>query len=141
MHYIHTQRIPREIVAAGALAGLVAGFTVPGRLARLALWGIFGATAATFRSLTVEVDDTDVKLQFGGGLIKRSFPLECIRSVSQVKTTLLQGWGMRCLGDGWLYNIYGLDAVELQLHSGKRALIGTDESQRLAEAISEKIGR
>ena len=62
MHYVHTQRIPKEVLAAGTLAGVAAGFTVPGRLARLALWAIFGTTAATFRSLTVEVDENDVKL-------------------------------------------------------------------------------
>ena len=45
------------------------------------------------------------------------------------------GWGIRFTAFGWLFNVSGLDAVELALDSGKRVRIGTDEPRRLAEAV------
>ena len=53
----------------------------------------------------------------------------------------MQGWGIHHVGDGWLFNIYGFDAVELHFHSGKRAVIGTDEAEKLAEAINEQLSK
>ena len=44
--------------------------------------------------------------------------------------------GIRWWGHGWLYNVSGFKAVEIELASGKRLRIGTDEPERLAQAIS-----
>ena len=139
MGYQHTQKVPGKLLTAATLAGFAIGLTPPGILLRIATWGTLGAVAATFRSLTVEVDDSQVKVQFGEGLIKRSFPLKEISSADKVKTTPLQGWGVRWVVGGWLYNIYGLDAVELHFNDGKRALIGTDDPDNLLAAINEQL--
>jgi hypothetical protein len=112
--------------------------TLPGLLARLAVVGVMGAVAYSFRSLTVEVDDNEIRLQFGDGPIRKNFLLSDVTSVETTRTSPLSGWGMRFIGKGWLYNIYGLDAVEVTLAGGKRVLIGTDEPETLAAAINDR---
>ncbi len=139
MHYSHTQKVPDKVFAAVTVASLALGLTPPGILARLALVGVLGATAYTFRSLTVSVDDSNVFIQFGDGPIKKSFALSDISTVKTVRTTPMQGWGIHWLGNGWIYNIYGLDAVEVCFRDGKRALIGTDEPDKLASAIDGRL--
>ncbi len=139
MHYSHTQKIPEKILLGAGIASLALGLTPPGFLARLALTGLLGATVYNFRSLTVEVDDSEIKIQFGDGPIKKTFNLHDVTSVHAVRTTPLQGWGVHFTGYAWLYNIYGLDAVEVNFNNGKSVLIGTDEPDKLAAAIDGRL--
>jgi hypothetical protein len=136
MYYLHTQRVPSKVMTIATLAGLAIGLTPPGLIARLALMGTLGTVAAVFRSLTVEVDDNKVSFWFADGFIKKTFRLDDIDSVKKVRTTPLQGWGAHWIGGGWLYNVYGLDAVELQLKNGNRVWIGTDEPESLISALN-----
>jgi hypothetical protein len=138
MHYSHTQKVPDNVMAVATLAGLALGLTPPGLIARLAVVGVMGAVGYQFRSLTVEVDDNELRLQFGDGPIRKTFPLSEVTGVQTTRTSPLAGWGMRWIGSGWLYNIYGLDAVELTMAGGKRVLVGTDEPEELAAAINER---
>ena len=41
--------------------------------------------------------------------------------------------------NGWLFNVSGLQAVEIFLRSGKKYRIGTDEPERLVEAIRANL--
>src|SRR5271170_5655598 len=136
MYYLHTQRVPTKVMTIASMAGLAIGLTPPGFLLRLALLGTLGTCAAIFRSLTVEVTDSSISLWFADGFIKRTFSLEDVESVNQVRTTPFQGWGMHWIGGGWLYNVYGLDAVELRFKNGSRAWIGSDEPESLAAALN-----
>jgi hypothetical protein len=138
MHYQHTQKVPEGVMTVATLAGLAIGLTPPGLIARIAAVSVMGAVAYSFRSLTVEVDDNELRLQFGDGPIRKRFALADVTGVKTTRTSPLYGWGMRFTFDGWLYNIYGLDAVELSLSGGKRVLIGTDEPEKLAAAINER---
>src|SRR5262249_53221886 len=96
-----------------------------------------GAISSTFKSLTVSVDADSLNLQFGSRLVKKSFPLQTIKSVTKIRTTPMQGWGIHFIGKGWLYNVYGLDAVEVEFKDGKRAFIGTDEPDELVAVINQ----
>jgi hypothetical protein len=117
------------------IAGLAIGLTPPGLLMRVALLGTLGAVGAAFRSLTIEVRDQAVHLSFGDGVIKKIFPVSEIDAAKQVRTTPLNGWGIHWIGNGWLYNIYGLDAIELAMKDGKRVWLGTDDPENLLAAI------
>ena len=139
LNYIHTQKVPGKAMVALSAAGLAIGLTPPGLLARLALLGVLGAAAVNFRSLTVEVDDNEVSMRFGGGPIKKAFRLIDIESAYTTRTTPFHGWGVHWIGVGWLYNIWGLDAVELCFKSGQRAFIGTDDPENLAAAINSRV--
>ena len=90
-----------------------------------------------FSSLTVEVDSKMVSIRFGPGLIRRSFLLADITAVRPVRNSWVHGWGIRMLWRGWLYNVSGLDAVEIAMANGRVHRIGTDEPQALAAAIEE----
>jgi len=92
-------------------------------------------------ALTVEVDDALVRLRFGIGLVRKSFRLDEIASCRPVRNKWWWGWGIRLIPGGWLYNVSGLDAVELELKNGKVFRIGTDEPQVLSDFIRLKLGQ
>ena len=43
--------------------------------------------------------------------------------------------GIRLTRHGWMWNISGLDAVELEYKDGKKFRIGTNQPQKLCQAI------
>ncbi len=45
-------------------------------------------------------------------------------------------WRIRYIGTDWLYNVAGLDAVEIILTSGTRTRSGTDEPAALVAALA-----
>ena len=92
-----------------------------------------------FHSLTVEVTSRTVTLWFGPGLIRRSFPVRDIRGARSVKNRWYYGWGIRWTPHGWLYNVSGLDAVEIELGSGKSVRIGTDRPEELTTTILQAL--
>lgn len=86
-------------------------------------------------SLTTVVSEDDVQVSFGIGLIRRRIALNRITSAEAVRNHWIYGWGIRWIPNGWLWNVSGLDGVELALVNGRRFRIGTDEPERLAAAI------
>jgi hypothetical protein len=112
----------RESLAGGAVIGVVAIFMV------LSLF-----------SLTTVVSDDAVRVWFGIGLISRRIALDRITSARPVGNNWIFGWGVRWIPGGWLWNVSGLDAVELSLVSGRRFRIGTDEPEELAAAIQKAL--
>jgi hypothetical protein len=62
-------------------------------------------------------------------------PLDEIETVAIVRNHWWNGFGIRS-GSGFrLYNVSGLDAVELHLKSHDVRRIGTDDPQGLADAL------
>jgi hypothetical protein len=59
-----------------------------------------------------------------------------ITDIRQVRNKWYYGWGIRKIPGGWMYNVWGLDAVELELQSGKKFRIGTDEPTELLGILS-----
>lgn len=92
-----------------------------------------------FYQLSVEVNDQAIRLKFGIGLLHKTIPLDQLNGVTPVRNKWWYGLGIRFTPNGWLWNIYGLDAVEIAYKSGKRFRIGTAEPQALAQAIGNKI--
>lgn len=90
-------------------------------------------------SLTVWIDDRAVRIRFGFGMWKKTFVLDQIQSAAAVRNHWIDGWGIHYFGNGWLYNIAGMDAVELTFKDGKKARIGTDEPDKLAAAIQAAL--
>jgi hypothetical protein len=92
-----------------------------------------------FSSLTVEVDGEELRHYFGPGFWKKTYLLDEIESIKQVRNSWIFGWGIRITPHGWLYNVSGLDAVQIQLRSGRKFRIGTDDPQGMIDAISQKV--
>jgi hypothetical protein len=59
-----------------------------------------------------------------------------IESIRIVRNSWLDGFGIRMRPGYRLYNVSGLDAVELRLKSGDIRRIGTDDAHALAGALT-----
>ena len=137
MIYRHTQRgtlILAACLASAALAAVLsrlsghwtAAFIVP---------VVMIVLAVLFSSLTVEVTDDGLRWYFGPGLWTYRLGFDEIASVAVVRNRWWYGWGIR-IGPGFrLYNVSGLDAVELRLHASDARRIGTDDPDGLAAAL------
>ena len=140
--YHHTQS--GTVTRIAAVAGLAVAVYILARAgAHPVLWLVAAlAVVAVFAlgSMTIEVDQTRLAFWFGPGWIRRSFPLAEIRSWAVVKNPWWYGWGIHRTPHGWLYNVGGTGAVQLELQDGRRLRLGTDEPERLAEAIQVMKG-
>jgi hypothetical protein len=96
---------------------------------------ILAAVAVVFHSLTVEIGNDELRWHFGPGLWTYRLPLNEIQSVTVVQNHWSNGFGIRMAPGFTLYNVSGLDAVELKLKSGEIRRIGTDDPQGLAAAL------
>jgi hypothetical protein len=94
-----------------------------------------------FYSLTVEITSAKMTVSFGPGFIKKIFKLDEIKSAKTVRNSWWYGWGIRLTPHGWMYNVSGLDAVELELRGGKKFRVGTDAPEKLVNAIRSGTGR
>lgn len=95
---------------------------------------------ASFGSLTVTGHPDRLEIRFGIGWIRRSWPIREIVGAEPVRNRWFYGWGIRWLPGAFLYNVTGLDAVELTLRGGARVRIGTPDPSGLAGFVRERIG-
>jgi hypothetical protein len=102
---------------------------------------ILGMATFLFASLTVEIDEEFLTVRFGPGLIRKSIPLRLIVGCQAVRNHWYYGWGIRKVPGGWMYNVSGLDALELRLQDGSIFRFGTDDPQGLMQAIGQVLGR
>ena len=93
----------------------------------------------TFSRLTVTVDDQMIKIQFGLRIIRKTFLLREIEAYRVVKNPWYYGWGIRFTPRGWLFNVSGFLAIELQMKNGKCYRIGTDDPDNLAKTLNETL--
>ena len=94
-----------------------------------------------FTRLTVTVDDQMIKVQFGLRVIRKAFRLNEIEAYRVVKNPWYYGWGIRFTPRGWLFNVSGFSAIELQMKNGKTYRIGTDDSDNLAAALNKVLNK
>ncbi len=140
MAYYHIQRMPEKWFYTAGLASLLVGLTPPGILAKVAAIGLLGGVTASMKSLTVAIDENTLQFWFGDGLFKKKYALDDVVCASQYRLKPYHGWGIHWIGGGWLYNVYGLDAVEITMKSGKKIYLGTDAPEELARAINDSLG-
>lgn len=108
-------------------------------LIMLIMMAILSPVLVIFHALTIEVGLDRVRCAFGPGWVSRTIPVERIRAVRAVRTGFLDGWGIRLVRGGWLWNVSGFDAVELRLDSGRVFQMGTDRPGEVVEAIEAVI--
>ena len=96
---------------------------------------------ASFVSLQVVIDEKYLRIKFGYGIYRKKFSLNDIASAKSVKNHWYYGWGIKV----WfwpkmrIYNVFGFDAVEIKMKSGKIYRIGTDEPKNLEQTIIHSI--
>ena len=101
--------------------------------------GILLLCLVLFHSLTVRVNRNDISIAFGAGLISKGFMIADVERVSVVRTRWYHGWGIKKIWGGWLFNVSGFDAVQLNMRDGRVYQIGTDQPQQLSAAITEAM--
>ncbi|HUW58729.1 MAG TPA: hypothetical protein VMZ92_18980 [Planctomycetota bacterium] len=106
----------------------------------LPIGGLLLVVLVLFGTLTVVVRTDEVEVRFGPGLIRKRWALREFVSVKRVRNRWWYGFGIRWIGTGWLYNVSGLDAVELVRRNGRAVRIGTDEPDALETALREAMG-
>jgi hypothetical protein len=137
--YRHTQfgTITVLVLAAGISLVVVISARVGWHPVSTVVGGILGLGLMLFHSLTIEVDRRRVRCAFGPGIISRQVPLVEIAAARPVRNRWYWGWGIRLTPAGWMFNVSGLDAVELELVQGGRFRIGTDEPELVVRAIAQ----
>ena len=144
MPYRHTQ--PGITILATCTAIGVVGAVIAWRITGLpatliAMLIVLAAFCIVFHSLTVEVEGRELSWYFGPGLWTYRLALGEVRSVSVVRNQWQNGFGIRKAPGLTLYNVSGLDAVELKLKSGEVRRIGTDDPRGLAAALNAAMSR
>jgi hypothetical protein len=124
----------------GALVLIVLAGTVPLANPQRVIVSVVAVLLALavllFGSLTVSVSYEQIDVRFGPGLIRKRFRSAEVLQVKPVRNHWYYGWGIRLTPRGWLFNVSGLDAVELLMRDGRTYRIGTDQPKELAAAIS-----
>ena len=141
--YSHTQIGWVTIVAIGLCIIFIAYALMVGefRSVPFIVLIVLGICLVLFPTLTVSGDQDNLEIRFGPGIIRRKFLFKDIESCKVVKNPWYYGWGIRRIPDGWLYNVSGLYAVEIQMKNGKKYQIGTDVPDELAQFIQQQIVR
>lgn len=142
MPYHHTQPGSTLLASCTAIGvvGAVIAWRISGQPATLiAMLIVLAGIGVVFHSLTVSIEDRELSWYFGFGLWTYRLGLDEIRSVSVVRNQWRNGFGIRKAPGFSLYNVSGLDAVELKLKSGEIRRIGTDDAKGLAAALSEAM--
>jgi hypothetical protein len=139
IQYKYTQfgTLTISVLIPGAVVLGIIGTVTGWRPVSSAVLVILLACVVLFYSLTAEIRNGHLEIRFGIGLIRKRFDLKEIEKAYPVRNHWYYGWGIRLIPHGWLFNVSGLDAVEIAMSSGKRYRIGTDQPNELARAINE----
>jgi transcriptional regulator with XRE-family HTH domain len=100
---------------------------------------VFVVLAVLFFSLSIKVNKQEISWYFGPKFWRRSVKLSEVKECYVVRNSVLNGFGIRALGEGWLYNVSGLLAVEVRLKGGSVVRLGSDEPNYLKQAIEIAI--
>jgi len=141
--YKHTQTGWATLVTAACVFPIVAiatqaGMAGMGALTLLSLT-VVGLIAAMFGWMTVTLTSDRFSWRFGIGLIGKSVSVADIRGTRSVRNPWYYGWGVRLTPKGWLYNVSGLSAIEIELANGRHLLIGTDEPDVLQAELQKVV--
>ena len=122
------------LVASRATSGLR---TMPApAIAAMALtFAIMIAVSAVFSRLTIRVANGTIHWHFGLGALAHDLPVADVVRGTVVTNPIWSGYGVRLMRNGWLYNVAGRRAVDLELRNGRHVRLGSDEPEALAHAI------
>lgn len=142
--YRHTQTGPWWIFAVGIVALVVVGGVAGDADALLAaLLAVFAvlmvAVLLIATRLTVVADPEGLTLFFGWGWPRKRILFANVERATQVRNSWWYGFGIRKIPRGWMWNVYGLDAIEVTSTAGKPFRIGTDEPEALLAVVSTHV--
>lgn len=94
-----------------------------------------------FYQLTITVSSTHVSFKLGVGLIRKTYKISDISTCRPVVNSPLYGVGIRMIPGGWLFNVTGIDAIELRFRNKASVVrIGTNKPEEISRLIHSIIG-
>ena len=97
---------------------------------------IFIISLLLFFQMKTSVNSQKIQISYGIGLIKKTIRINEIENIIIVRNKWYYGIGIRMLKNGWLYNIQGLNAIELKMKNSKSIIrIGTADGKKLKKEI------
>jgi len=128
VRYRHTQRAALLLVVLGGAIAItlivgiaaIAGWQPVVLAVVIPLLVVLAAVLVLFSSMTVEVDDEALRIAFGPGFIRYALSLERVQAWRTVRNPWWYGWGIHYTPGGWLYNVSGMEGVEIVLSDGRR---------------------
>ena len=142
--YSHTQigwlSIATMGIAVGAIVFVMfaAPYNIVAFLIMSVVLAVFVTCLILFSFMTISVNGGYLVIRIGPA-IRKSLSFEKIESCRVIKVPWYYGWGIRIVPHGWLYRVSGFHAVEIIMKDGSRYLVGTDEPQKLAAFINERL--
>ncbi len=100
---------------------------------------IIAALQVVFYQLTTIVTESTLTVRYGIGLVAFRFPLSEITQVTEQTVPWSAGYGIRWVGDAWLFNVSGRDAIEVTFASGRKLWVGTDDPDGLAAVLRQRM--
>ena len=102
--------------------------------------GLLLLTWLLFFGMTTEVSNETIIVSFGLGLIRKRIPISRVASAESVRSPWYYGWGIRLIPNGMMYNIDGLESVELRFKDSRRIFrIGSKRPNDLKREIVARI--
>ena len=97
---------------------------------------ILGLMIANSYNLSITVDEENFHFQMWPGLLEKTISLSEIENCEAVQNKRRYGFGIRRIKWAWLYNVSGLQAVELTITGAEQKLrVGTFEPEKVCEAV------
>ncbi len=101
---------------------------------------LFLLCLACFNKITITITKQTLSFSMGIGLIKKTYPISNIKSCTPIKNSIINGWGIRLIQGGWLYNVSGFHAIEVQFKNETKIIrIGTDKPYEVAEEVNKYV--
>ena len=118
---------------------LVVGFLDPATALPLpglvATFVVVSVVFLGYRSLMVTVTPSEVRLAYALGWPNKTIERSRIVAAEPLRIPWWYGGGVRRTPKGWMWNIWGLQTVQITFSDGKRFLIGTDDPEGLTRGF------
>ena len=136
--YIHRQFGWFTVFALTAMAvwfAFVAALSPGDRGEFQSIFLMIAALQLAFYQLTTIVTESTLTVRYGVGLLAFRFPLSEITQITERSVPWYAGYGIRWVGDAWLFNVSGNDAIEVTFANGRKVWVGTDDPNGLAAIL------
>jgi hypothetical protein len=144
MHYHHRQVSRPVVVSCIAVTAMLTVLFFYAGHAQPLLVAIFAAALALeivvhylLSSLTVEVSAHDLSWYFGPGFWRKRIARSAIARVARVPVPWWYGIGIKYTPRAWVYLVAPGEGIEVALTNGEAVLIGTDDADNLAAALTK----
>ncbi|KXK27241.1 MAG: hypothetical protein TR69_WS6001000114 [candidate division WS6 bacterium OLB20] len=96
----------------------------------------FFAVTVVYSNMRTTVTDDHIIVRLGW-VFEQQIPLAEVTGIADHEESLMSDWGIRPLGNGWLFSISGYAAIDIHMRNGSMFVIGTQRPSELLSAIQQ----